>query len=72
MSENIQLSRANSELLLRLVEIESKMLELSAESQWGIRTTYTLDDVAWDFGWEQLDKVTCLPPAQMSSHPLIC
>lgn len=63
MPENIQLSGANSELLLRLVEIESKMLVLSAEAQWGLRTTYTLDDVAWDFGWEQPDKVTCLSAA---------
>lgn len=70
MPDKTQRSGADSKLLLRLISLESKLLELYAESRWGCitayrlnKTIYELNEVAWDTGWEYSGRFSSLSDA---------
>lgn len=61
MTTNLLSNTKNSELIYTLACIESQLIEVLSELRWGSRCPYLIEQIAWDFGWEQIHKQSFLP-----------
>ena len=60
MTTNLLSINKNSELVYTLACIESQLIELRSKLRWGSHCPYHIEQIAWDFGWEQFHKLSLL------------